>query len=67
MDKVKKFIDLNMGGEMTEVSRALHTRMTAISGTSPSGYLFRHRGETSGVIEIYEEASDRSDARKGCD
>ena len=52
---------------MTEVSRALHTRMTAISGTSPSGYLFRHRGETSGVIEIYEEASDRSDARKGCD
>ena len=67
MNKVKKFIDLNMGGEMTEVSRALHTRQSAISGTSGRCYLFRHKGETSGVVEIYEEASDCSDARKGCD
>ena len=52
---------------MTEISRALHTRQSAISGTSGRCYLFRHKGETSGVVEIYEEASDRSDARKGCD
>ena len=55
MKKTKKFIDLNIGGELTEISRALHTRQSAISGTSGREYLFRHKAETSGVIEIYED------------
>lgn len=65
--KTMKFIDLNGGGEMTEVSRSLHTR-TAMIGTGIKGgdYVFKHRGETSGVIEIYE-TSDSCDAGQGCD
>ena len=51
---------------MTEISRSLHTRIAMI-GTGERGgdYVFKHRGETSGVLEIYE-TSDSGNEGQGC-
>lgn len=62
----KMFIDLNVGGSRTEYSRAIHAKMGSYIGNGARGgyELPKHRGETSGVIEIYEE-SDCCDERQG--
>ena len=65
--KELQFIDLDERGKTTEYCRALHAKMGSYIGNGARGgcQMPRHRGETSGVLIIYEE-SDSCDERQRC-
>jgi len=56
-DKQMQFIDLDERGKTTEYCRALHAKMGSYIGNGMKGgcQMPKHRGETSGVLIIYEE------------
>ena len=67
-NKQMMFIDLDERGKTTDYCRALHAKMGSYIGNGVRGgcKMPAHRGETSGVLIVYEE-SDCCDERQRCD